>query len=115
MPQRRPAISVEPRSDDRWAVRKDGTKRASKVMDRKQDAVDPARQQARREQAQLSSGPAQPHPEQGQSLDEVGGAVQAPLERARLARARRAEANCRRRGPQLSASVEPGLPAVAAW
>jgi Uncharacterized protein conserved in bacteria (DUF2188) len=53
MPQRRPAISVEPRPDGRWAVQKDGTKRASRVMDRKQGAVNRARQQARREQAEL--------------------------------------------------------------
>jgi hypothetical protein len=53
MPQRRPAISVEPRPDGRWAVQKDGTQRASRVMDRKQDAVNRARQQARREQAEL--------------------------------------------------------------
>jgi hypothetical protein len=53
MPQRRPAISVEPRPDGRWAVQKDGTTRASRVMDRKQDAVNRARQQARREQAEL--------------------------------------------------------------
>ena len=39
MPQRRPAISVEPRPDGRWAVRKDGSRRASRVMDRKTDAV----------------------------------------------------------------------------
>jgi Uncharacterized protein conserved in bacteria (DUF2188) len=53
MPQRRPASSVEPRPDGRWAVQKDGTKRASRVMDRKSDAVARARQQARREQAEL--------------------------------------------------------------
>ena len=53
MPQRRPAISVEPRPDGRWAVQKDGTKRASRVMDRKTDAVSRARQQARRAQAEL--------------------------------------------------------------
>jgi hypothetical protein len=53
MPLRRPAISVEPRPDDRWAVQKGGTKRASRVMDRKSDAVARARQQARREQAEV--------------------------------------------------------------
>jgi hypothetical protein len=53
MPQRRPAISVEPRPDGGWAVQNDGTKRASRVMDRKGDAVSRARQQARREQAAL--------------------------------------------------------------
>jgi hypothetical protein len=49
---RRPQISVEPRGD-RWAVQKDGTQRASKLFDRKTDAVDRARAQARREQAEL--------------------------------------------------------------
>ena len=39
MPQRRRAISVEPRPDSRWAIQKDGTKRASRVLDRKTDAV----------------------------------------------------------------------------
>ncbi len=53
MPQRRRAISVEPRPDGRWAVQKDGTKRASRVMERKTDAVARAREQARREQAEL--------------------------------------------------------------
>jgi hypothetical protein len=53
MPQRRRAISVEPRPDGRWAVQKDGTERASRVMDRKSDAVERARQQARRGQAEL--------------------------------------------------------------
>ena len=49
---KRPKISVEPRGD-RWAVQKDGTQRASKLFDRKSDAVDRARAQARREQAEL--------------------------------------------------------------
>jgi hypothetical protein len=53
MPLRRRAISVEPRPDGRWAVQKDGTKRASRVLDGKRDAVNRARQQARREQAEL--------------------------------------------------------------
>jgi hypothetical protein len=53
MPQRRPAISVEPRPDGRWAVQKDGTKRASRVMHRKTDAVARARLQAEREGAEL--------------------------------------------------------------
>ena len=47
-----PQISVEPRGD-RWAVQKDGTQRASKLFDRKADAVTRARAQARREQAEL--------------------------------------------------------------
>ena len=52
MPPRRHAISVEPRSDGR-SVQKDGTKRASRVLDRESNAVARARQQARREQAEL--------------------------------------------------------------
>jgi hypothetical protein len=47
-----PQISVEPRGD-RWAVQKDGTQRASKLFDRKSDAIDRARAQARRERAEL--------------------------------------------------------------
>jgi hypothetical protein len=50
---RQPQISVEPRPGDRWAVQKDGTQRASRVFDRKQDAVARARAQARREGAEL--------------------------------------------------------------
>ncbi len=46
-------ISVEPRPDGRWAVHKDGTSRASRVLDRKTDAVDRARAQAQREGAEL--------------------------------------------------------------
>jgi hypothetical protein len=50
----RPAqISVEPRPDGRWAVQKDGTQRASRVLDRKADAERIARDQARREGAEL--------------------------------------------------------------
>ena len=47
-----PQISVEPRGN-RWAVQKDGTQRASKLFDRKDDAVTRARAQARRERAEL--------------------------------------------------------------
>lgn len=50
---RRSQISVEPRPGGRWAVQKDGTQRASKLFDRKSDAVDRARAQARREGAEL--------------------------------------------------------------
>lgn len=46
-------IFVEPRPDGRWAVKKGGTQRASRVLDRKDDAVARARQQAIREQAEL--------------------------------------------------------------
>lgn len=49
----KPSIAVEPRPDGRWAVQKDRTTRASRLFDRKQDAVDRARAQARREGAEL--------------------------------------------------------------
>ena len=52
MPTRH-AIAVEPRPDGRWAVQKDGTSRASRLFDRKADAVDRARSQARRERTEL--------------------------------------------------------------
>ena len=47
-------ISVEPRPDGRWAVQRDGTKRASRVLDRKADAVAFARAQAERQGAELA-------------------------------------------------------------
>jgi Uncharacterized protein conserved in bacteria (DUF2188) len=47
------AIAVEPRPDGRWAVRKAGSQRASRVFDRKSDAVERARVQATREGAEL--------------------------------------------------------------
>jgi hypothetical protein len=50
---RKAQISVEPRPDGRWAVQKDGTQRASRVLDRKADAERIARDQARREGAEL--------------------------------------------------------------
>lgn len=46
-------IFVEPRPDGRWAVKKGGTTRASRVLDRKDDAVARAREQAKRQQAEL--------------------------------------------------------------
>lgn len=49
----KPAIAVEPRPDGKWAVQKDGTQRASRVLDRKTDAVARARGQAKREGAEL--------------------------------------------------------------
>ena len=48
-----PAITVEPRPGGRWAVQKDSTERASKLFDRKTDAVARARAQAKREGAEL--------------------------------------------------------------
>lgn len=50
---RKPQIAVEPRPDGKWAVQKDGTKRASKVTENKPEAVQRARQQAKREGAEL--------------------------------------------------------------
>ena len=44
---------MEPRSDGRWAVQKDGTQRASKLFERKTDAVARARAQATRERVEL--------------------------------------------------------------
>lgn len=42
------AVIVEPRPGGRWAVQRDGAARAAKVLDRKKDAIDSARAQARR-------------------------------------------------------------------
>ncbi len=49
----KPDIAVEPRPDGRWAVQKNGTKRASRVLDKKVDAERIARAQAKREGAEL--------------------------------------------------------------
>jgi hypothetical protein len=46
-------IRVEPRADGRWAVQRDGTRRASFVADRKGDAVARARTQAREQGAEV--------------------------------------------------------------
>lgn len=46
-------ITVEPRADGRWAVQRDGTRRASFVTDRKSDAVARARTQAREQGAEV--------------------------------------------------------------
>ena len=46
-------IMVEPRADGRWAVQRDGTRRASFVTDRKGDAVARARTQAREQGAEV--------------------------------------------------------------
>jgi Uncharacterized protein conserved in bacteria (DUF2188) len=48
-----PQIAVEPRPDGRWAVQKNGTKRASKLFNSKTPAVARARAQAKREGAEL--------------------------------------------------------------
>lgn len=46
-------IRVEPRADGRWAVQRDGARRASFVTDRKGDAVARARTQAREQGAEV--------------------------------------------------------------
>ena len=48
-----PHITVEPREDGRWAVQKDGAKRASRVFDSKSSAETRGRAQAKRERAEL--------------------------------------------------------------
>ncbi len=50
---RTPNITIEPRPDGRWAVQKDGTRRASKLFDRQTDAEARGRAQAKREGAEL--------------------------------------------------------------
>ena len=37
--QERPRVAIEPRPGNRWAVQKEGARRASRVFDRKDDAV----------------------------------------------------------------------------
>ena len=49
---RNPHITIEPRPDGRWAVQKDGTKRASKLFDRQSDAEARGRAQAIRQGAE---------------------------------------------------------------
>jgi hypothetical protein len=51
--RRSPTITVEPRPGGMWAVQKDGSQRASRVLGRKDVAVARARAQARREGAEL--------------------------------------------------------------
>lgn len=50
---RKPQVSVEPRPDGRWAVQTDGTMRATKLFDRKSDAVVRGRELAENKQAEL--------------------------------------------------------------
>lgn len=50
---RKPQVSVEPRSNGRWAVQTDGTMRATKLFDRKSDAIARGRQLAERKQTEL--------------------------------------------------------------
>jgi hypothetical protein len=48
-----PMISVEPRDGGRWAVQTNGTQRAVRVYDRKDDAVSDARTRAQGRGAEL--------------------------------------------------------------
>lgn len=50
---RKPQVAVEPRSDGRWAVQTDGTKRADSLHDRKADAVSRARELAENKKTEL--------------------------------------------------------------
>ena len=50
---RRPQVSVEPRSDGRWAVQTDGTMRADSLHDRKSDAVARGRELAQNKRTEL--------------------------------------------------------------
>lgn len=50
---RKSQIAVEPRSDGRWAVQKNGTTRASSLHDTQRAAEQAARRQAIREKTEL--------------------------------------------------------------
>jgi len=50
---RKPQVSVEPRPDGRWAVQTDGSMRATKLFDRKSDALVRARQLAENKRTEL--------------------------------------------------------------
>jgi len=50
---RKPQVSVEPRSDGRWAVQTDGTMRADSLHARKSDAVKRARELAGNKASEL--------------------------------------------------------------
>lgn len=50
---RKPQVSVEPRSDGRWAVQTDGTMRADSLHDRKSDAVARGRELAENKRTEL--------------------------------------------------------------
>ena len=73
----RPSIAVEPRPDGRWAVQKDGTSRASRLFDRKSEAVERARTQAKREGVELvvkdENGRIQSKDSHGHDLRDVRG------------------------------------------
>lgn len=50
---RKPQVSVEPRPDGRWAVQTDGTMRATKLFDRKSDAIARGRELSKNKQTEL--------------------------------------------------------------
>lgn len=50
---RKPQVSVEPRTDGRWAVQTDGASRADSLHDRKSDAVTRARELAENKRTEL--------------------------------------------------------------
>jgi hypothetical protein len=50
---RKTQVSVEPRSDGRWAVQTDGTQRADSLHDRKSDAVRRGRELAENKGTEL--------------------------------------------------------------
>ncbi len=50
---RKPQVTVEPRTNGRWAVQTDGTQRADSLHDRKSDAMTRARELADNKRAEL--------------------------------------------------------------
>ena len=50
---RKPQVSVEPRSNGRWAVQTDGTMRADSLHDRKSDAIARGRELAENKRTEL--------------------------------------------------------------
>jgi len=50
---RRPQVSVEPRPDGRWAVQTDGAMRATKLFDRKSEAIVRGRELAGNKKTEL--------------------------------------------------------------
>ena len=51
---RKPQVSVEPRSDGRWAVQTDGTQRADSLHDRKSAAIARGRELATNKRTELT-------------------------------------------------------------
>lgn len=50
---RKPQVSVEPRSDGRWAVQTDGTQRADSLHDKKSEAITRGRELASNKRTEL--------------------------------------------------------------